>query len=147
MLIPKFLHFLLSATDIHLNTDAQTDINSHVQMLKRDSVSYEEEKYPVSGHVMAQVVSSLSQSHTAVASVRSQASQCVICGGQSVTGTGFFSSVSVSAVSVTPSLLCTHSFICHRHYKIVAIESVVKYQKHKRTELSDTRIISEHCTE
>jgi hypothetical protein len=59
--------------------------------------------------------------YTAQAHVRYQDTQSAICGGESITGTGISSSV-----SITTPMLHTHSFMHHRHYIISTIQSVFK---------------------
>jgi hypothetical protein len=60
------------------------------------------------------------------ARVRSQVTQCEICGGQSGIGTRFSPSTPVSPVSIIPPMLHTHSAIYHRRYTIAATNSAVK---------------------
>jgi hypothetical protein len=59
----------------------------------------------------------------AMTRVQSLDNGCRFCGEQNGTGTGF---CGVSPGSNIPPVLHTHSFVWHRPYKILAINSVVK---------------------
>jgi hypothetical protein len=48
-----------------------------------------------------------------------------ICGIQRDTGRGFFTRYLFSPVSVSLPVLCTHSFIYHRQYKILVVDSII----------------------
>jgi hypothetical protein len=66
------------------------------------------------GRAMAQVVSR--RPLTAEARFRAEVNPCVICGGQSVTGTGFSPSSSVSPVDIIPSSLFTSLHVRNEQY-------------------------------
>jgi len=76
--------------------------------------------------------------HSAEAKVRSQASTCQICGGQSNIVTRFYRNMSVSPVNIIltcmsvspvniiPPTLHTHSYIYHRHNGTCTADSIIK---------------------
>lgn len=73
---------------------------------------------------MAEAVSQ--QSHTVEAQVQSQAIPYGIYGGQNVPKTGFLHVFRCFSDTVIPPIFHTHSFICHQHHVVLAIDSVIK---------------------